>query len=1489
MKKLRWINRWLTSGLMLVATGLFLLVGCSGGGSGGSSAPAVTAPSGLAYSPGTLVLTKGTAMAAVTPTCAGSAPIAYGVNPALPAGLTLDGATGTLSGTPTALAAQAGYTVTASNSAGSTTATLTITVHDAAPAGLAYASPTLNLTVGTAMTADTPSSSGGAVTSYSVDPALPGGLALDSGTGIVTGTPTTVAAQATYTVTAANAYGQTTAGLVITVNGVAPNGLSYSSNPATYTVGSAITANTPAVTAGTPASYSVAPALPAGLSMSATTGVITGTPTAAAAQATYTVTASNAYGKTTASLVITVKGVAPSGLTYATNPATYPVGSAITANAPTLAAGTAPISYSVNPALPAGLSMSASTGIITGTPTAVTIQATYVVTATNPYGQTTVNLVLAVANAAPANLAYATNPATYPVGTAITPDAPTTTGGAPTSYSVSPALPAGLSLNTSTGVITGTPTAVTAQASYTVTATNAVGHATASLVVTVPDAAPANLAYASNPATYPVGSAITANDPTTTGGTPTSYGVSPALPAGLSLNTSTGVITGAPTAVTAQATYTVTATNAVGHATANLVLTVANAAPSNLTYATNPAQYTTGVAIASNSPSYAGGTPTSYSVSPALPAGLALNTTSGVITGTPSAVAVQASYTVTATNSVGHTTASLAITVYAAPMAEVAAPLSVHPGDAWMTASVPDQDALGDTYAWTGSLASSLASTTSKSSSFTAPATTGGYTLDADVQNPASIHADNSRTVTVQTGTWLVEDGSLGEPYGASSCTVLPSGRVLLAGGIGPDGRPDYTCWIYDPVSGHWNQTGAMATGRAYHAAALLADGTVLVCGGQAPDFSILASAEIYDPATGAWTPTGALGTARQGHTATRLASGKVLAAGGGNGAAVLATAEIFDPAAGTWSAAGSLSAARESHTATLLGNGMVLVAGGENASATPLANADLYDPAGNAWTATSPLNNARYGATATLLNTGLVLVAGGEGLVGGSTATTELFDPGAGTWTASTSLATGNLNTPRTYHTATLLTDGTVLVAGGHETNSIADAEIYTPTTGTWAYTAASGFPTTMAFARTQHVAALLPNGNVLVAGGFDDDALLVDGTRSSIWGQAPVSAARSSTEIYSFATGAWSSAPVQQARQYHTASLLGNGTILVAGGMDATGTPLATVQIYNPSSRTWSSAAPLNHPRAYHTATVLSSTASDTQVLVAGGVTGSSGTLTGTAEIYDSQTNTWLSAGTLATARKWHTATLDATGAKVLIAGGSDGSSSLASTEVYTISGGAWASGPNLTAARQNHTATLLKDGTVLIAGGLSVAGASTLLSSAERVASDFTASTATTSMSTARQRHTATLMPDGSVVVTCGADATGTTALAGSELFVPGTGWLTVSTTDPLARLLHTANLIAADSNHEFGQVLVVGGYDGGPVPDGWIYTGSHDTSGNPIAGTWVAAEGSINPAEGGFAAKRFAHTVTDLSGTGNGPFVACFGDGADLVTEVYQPVP
>ena len=340
-------------------------------------------------------------------------------------------------------------------------------------------------------------------------------------------------------------------------------------------------------------------------------------------------------------------------------------------------------------------------------------------------------------------------------------------------------------------------------------------------------------------------------------------------------------------------------------------------------------------------------------------------------------------------------------------------------------------------------------------------------------------------SAVVQAQTNFNATGSLATARSQHTATLLPNGLVLVAGGGGSGANPLASAELYNPGTENWTNTGSLANARADHTATLLPNGLVLVTGGNGIS-DYLTSAELYNPATGNWTTTGSLATARTYHTATLLPNGLVLVTGGNGISGRLASAELYNPATGTWTNTGSLATARFRHTATLLPNGLLLVAGGSDSSGYPgpIASAELYNPATGNWTNTGSLANARTYHTATLLPNGLVLVTGGNG-ISGHLASAELYNPATGTWTN-----TGSLATARFQHTATLLPNGLLLVAGGYGNGGsgiyVASAELYDPATGTWTTTGS------LATARALHTATLLPNGLVLIAGGLYNSVIL-------------------------------------------------------------------------------------------------------------------------------------------------------------------------------------------------------------------------------------------------------------------------------------------------------------------------------------------------------------------------------------------------------------
>jgi len=350
-------------------------------------------------------------------------------------------------------------------------------------------------------------------------------------------------------------------------------------------------------------------------------------------------------------------------------------------------------------------------------------------------------------------------------------------------------------------------------------------------------------------------------------------------------------------------------------------------------------------------------------------------------------------------------------------------------------------------------------------------------------------------------------------------------------------------------------------------------------------------------------SPTGNLQDGRWFHTATLLPTGKVLVAGGAVEAdeysctAGKDSAELYDSALGTFASTGTMTSRRYAQTSTLLRNGGVLITGGfsfdssacdQNSSSPAVASAEIYDPSNGSFAPTGSMAEVRGGHTATLLTNGKVLIAGGDNMEGDvppfflvdGSVTTEVYDPATGLFTS-----TGNTVTPRVGQTATLLANGDVLIAGGWSASqnaSIAAAEVYHTATGAFTPTGSMTSP------RTGHTATLLPNGNVLITGGAHDRTL----------------ADSDSAEIYDPATGSFlTTGSMAVKRCSHTATLLPNGTVLLVGG----GSVVA--EIYDPSTGSFVLSGLTEFDRSGHSATLLQ----NGNVLVVGGLASPT-----TAELY-------------------------------------------------------------------------------------------------------------------------------------------------------------------------------------------------------------------------------------------------------------------------------
>jgi len=293
-----------------------------------------------------------------------------------------------------------------------------------------------------------------------------------------------------------------------------------------------------------------------------------------------------------------------------------------------------------------------------------------------------------------------------------------------------------------------------------------------------------------------------------------------------------------------------------------------------------------------------------------------------------------------------------------------------------------------------------------------------------------------------------------------------------------------------------------LQTGRSYAVAAPLPNGQVLIAGGFSG--SALASAELFTPATDTFAALAASGstelqTARYGAVAAALPNGQVLIAGGYNNG-ILASAELFNPANDTFTALPTsgnteLQAARELAVAAPLPNGEVLIAGGASSSGV-VASAELFNPTNDTFTAlpasgNTELQTARYGAVAAPLPNGQVLIAGGTSDGFSYLQSAELFDPATDTFTAMPASGSTELQTARHVAVAAPLPNGQVLIAGGYGGSGysgsvLASAELFSPATDTFAALPASG-STELQTARGGAVATPLPNGQVLVAGGTD------------------------------------------------------------------------------------------------------------------------------------------------------------------------------------------------------------------------------------------------------------------------------------------------------------------------------------------------------------------------------------------------------------------
>ncbi|HEX8703142.1 MAG TPA: kelch repeat-containing protein [Myxococcaceae bacterium] len=644
------------------------------------------------------------------------------------------------------------------------------------------------------------------------------------------------------------------------------------------------------------------------------------------------------------------------------------------------------------------------------------------------------------------------------------------------------------------------------------------------------------------------------------------------------------------------------------------------------------------------------------------------------------------------------------------------------------------------------------------------------------------------------------------------------------------------------------------------------------------------------------WSATQGMVNRRSHHTTTLLADGRIFVAGGlrdtsENPSVVESTrlAEVYEPATGQWSITALMHQSRYGHTATLLSDGRVLVAGGY-AEKGVLSSVEIYDPVADTWTEGQTMSSPRGSHTATLLKSGEVLVVGGVSCAPEHAA--ELYAPDTDTWTT-----VGRPGNARAFHTASLLPDGKVLVVGGVDlsgggstllhvtvpawgsplklfTTFLKSAELFDPGKETWTRVGA-----VMNHARAGHTTTVLSDGKVIVVGGYEPQQLSHSVDMTMIDMQAAGADPLASAELYEPDKGVWSSrAPMARGRAFHTATLLPSGKLLVTAGNTAEpvtggGTKLrstGSTELYEPARDGWSSASVLPQPRVLHTATLLPGG----RVLVMGGYNiedpGKTGAFLTSSMFLEPVPRSWFPGDNLIAARHRLTATL-LPGQGVLLTGGSssrNGSQALASSEVAVYEAAGTSSSP-MHQARYGHSATLMPNGKVLVAGGYANGKA---VASSEVYDPETRVWTRTRSaLEFARGGHTATLLSTGKVLVVGGGELS-TPPIRAMEVYDPNTeSWLTVGKTS-LARIGHTATQLPN------GRVLVAGGRGGSdagatitPVPD--LY--------DPISNNWFYhGERMLKP--------RVFHTATLLEG---GRVLVAGGEGenGELLdsAELYDP--
>ena len=606
----------------------------------------------------THVLTKDAMIEPILQNLSGGVVATWAVHPALPSGLHFNTGNGTITGTPDANQTTTTYTIYANNSGGDSSSTLSLTINEAAPV-LTPSTQTHVLTKDAVMVAIVQNVSGGIVATWAIHPALPTGMHFNTGNGTITGTPGVNQTATTYTIYANNSGGDVTSTVSITVN--EPSAiLSPASQSHTFTRDVQIEAVLQNLSGGgTVATWTVHPTLPSGLHFNTGNGTITGTPTTNLSATTYTIHANNSGGSASSTVTLTIHEPVPE-ISPASQTHTFTRGVQIEAVLQNLTAGVVVGTWEVHPSLPTGFHFNAGNGTITGTPSGNQSAITYTIYANTTGGSDAATVVLTVNEPAPV-LSPASQTHTLTRNSTFGHIEQNHSGGVVNTWAIHPSLPAGLTLHSGNGSITGTPTVNLSASTYTLYANNTGGTGTATLTLTITEQAPV-LSPSSQSHTLTKDASMGAILINSTAGTVSTWAIHPALPSGLEFNTGNGTITGTPDDNMSATTYRVHGNNTQGNAYVDVILTIveptASLSPSSQSHVLT--KDAIAGAILQN---LTGGVVATWAIHPALPTGMHFNTGNGTITGTPSVNQTSTTYTIYANNSGGDVTSTLTLTI----------------------------------------------------------------------------------------------------------------------------------------------------------------------------------------------------------------------------------------------------------------------------------------------------------------------------------------------------------------------------------------------------------------------------------------------------------------------------------------------------------------------------------------------------------------------------------------------------------------------------------------------------------------------------------------------------------------------------------------------------------------------------------------------------------------------------------------------------------